>query len=203
MSQIASQILGAITHLESLNVPAPVYTQIGTNGWQYLLVRRNCVRGRPNFVGSIPVSLGEKEKSSGQIVAKSHNDPSYDLVAHMITLMFDNSRLLIKSILNASLALPLDLLTIHEDKREFDDADKEDDHALGNHPKALPAPNGNAFVTKSTRNKGENSQAKFGAEGKKKTAEGKATRKPLQELNANTLFLPLTSTFLKVHDRFF
>ncbi len=93
----------------------------------------------------------------------------------MITIMLDNSRFLIKSLGFASLTLSMDLLTIDQDKREFDYADKEDNQALDNHPKTLSAPYGNAFVTKSTWNKGENSQAKLGAEGKKKTAENKPT----------------------------
>jgi hypothetical protein len=127
MSQTASQILGAVRCYHSMSVSVPAFTQIGTNGWQFLFVRRAVRSGTRNqFVASIPVALGVETVVDGTacVVAKGRDDSSFDLVAHMLGLMFDNARFLVtKLACEAKLTASLEKLKFDE---RYDDDDDDD-----------------------------------------------------------------------------
>jgi hypothetical protein len=196
MSQTASQILGAVNHFHALNMSVPIYTQIGTNGWQYLLVRRVIRSGsRCKFVASVPVSIG-MDSEEGKIIGKPQNDHSYELVSHMISLMFDNARFLVMKLLQEStLAIPLQMLKIDEQNDE-DDNDDNDEGSFGkktSNMDMLPPPPSN----NNQSSHGQSSSSQQSGNVKKSTGT-KENRLPVLEINPN--WLSLTASSLRYHN---
>lgn len=97
MSQTGSQILGAAAKFSEIGVGCPVFSQIATNGWQFLLVKRFVKNdGCTRFIGYVPVSLAQEIQVNGQnkFVQKDLGDASFDAVTHMVAIMFDTARFL-------------------------------------------------------------------------------------------------------------
>lgn len=172
-SQIASQILGAITHLHTLNIPVPIYTQMGTNGWQYVLVRRMVTAGKQcKFVSSVPVSLGIAMEVRGvvSVVKKPFNDPCYDIVAHMIALMFDNARyLVVKVVDGATLSIPINLLKIDEHSSDDEEEEEDDDEEGYGDDRTLVPPSNIPIPSSSTANKSTTHQSRSSQSSSKAT----------------------------------
>jgi hypothetical protein len=190
MCQTATQILGAVNRFHMQHMSVPIYSLIGTNGWQYTLVRRILIDkvSGPGFFATVPVSIGTF--SGGSIVAKPRDDPSYEIVAYLISLMFDNARYLLKRLKETS-AIEIPLHALRLDNESFDDEDDENDDHLSSFddlPSTEDAPS-HYSKPSSTQQRGS---SKDYSEACKRTALG--------EINTN--ILPVTASALRYHSRY-
>jgi hypothetical protein len=191
MAQIATQILGAVVKLHQSNIAVPAYSQIGTNGWQYFMVRRIVEESGGNkFVATIPISMGEVSSNGKEIIKKPVNDKSYDLIAHMITMMFDNARFLIKKKRNQS-ALTIPFHTLKFDEQRDEGEGDRDDNYKGKNIKsssALPAPPHNQRSIHKSNNNNHNRS--------KETSHATDKKDKTNVIN----ILPLTVSSLRYHN---
>jgi hypothetical protein len=209
VSQTACQILGSLSCFHNLNCTVPAFTQIGTNGWQYLLVRRAVKLGtRKQFVTSTPVSLGVETPVEGGkfcVVPKDVDDISLDIVAHMIGLMVDNGRFLAMKLLRESaLTVPIERL-IFDERYEDDDVDN-DEESIGGSTLPLPPPRANNSSSSSS----SRSSAAGAGRGSNKTKGSQPTsstkntgRGAMREINANATYLIPTASAIRYNNSIF
>jgi hypothetical protein len=206
MSQTASQILGAVRGFHGMSVSVPAFTQIGTNGWQFLFVRRAVMSGTgEQFVASIPVALGVETVVNGNacVAAKGRDDSSFDLVAHMIGLMFDNARFLVmKLACESSLTVSAEKMKFDERYDDDDDDEDDDEEAFGG------CSSGGTSESSANSRSSSSSTSSSGRTHNRKASKSNGSasntsRSALTEINPNYPYLIPTASALRYHNSFF
>lgn len=113
-AQCASQMLA---HAEVLSeyVEVSSFMQIVTNGWEWILVIRKLHAGEYIYRHFDPIAICNFNVAEKTLTAKDFDNECFDAVSHLIALMQDNCRYLLKMIETASLTTGIEAIDPDKD----------------------------------------------------------------------------------------
>jgi hypothetical protein len=113
-AQCASQILAHANTLSTRFV-VPSFMQIATNGWEWILVIRQLIGVRYVYCHFNPIAICDFNEESKLLTPKNIDNVCFDQVSHMIALMQDTTRFLLKRIESVSITAGLASITLDSD----------------------------------------------------------------------------------------